>query len=361
MKALKALFRWADSLFGRLALLLGMAVLASHLLVLNVVLDWVMPQGPDHAHPPPPHHVHDTDRPPPPPRPDEVPGNRLHGVGPWADIGVRLVLLLVAVWVGARWLTRPLSELAQAAKALSEDQAHALDRPDLPEVGPSECRETTRVFNHMQQRIRQQMAEKDRFLAAVSHDLRTPLTRMKLRMIQMPPDAHTEGLRRDVADMQQLVDATLEHFMGLGQAPAGAWVDVASLLHSLVDDLQDTGHAVTVEGDAPAIHGQPVALRRCFQNILSNAVQHGQTVAVTVQALPEGRVAVTVADDGPGVPEVDLQRILEPYQRVDESRRKTTGGVGLGLSIARDVVQRHGGTLLLLNRPTRGLEVRVEL
>ena len=165
----------------------------------------------------------------------------------------------------------------------------------------------------------------------------------------------------DVADMQQLVDATLEHFMGMGQAPAGALVDVTSLLHSLADDLQDMGHSVTVEGDAPPVQGQPVALRRCFQNILGNAVQHGQTVAVTVEALSQGRVAVTVADDGPGVPEADLQRVLEPYQRVDESRRKATGGVGLGLSIARDVVQRHGGSLVLSNRPSRGLQVRVEL
>jgi signal transduction histidine kinase len=219
------------------------------LLVLNVVLEWVLPRGPEHGHPPPLHHQPasatsvGTAPPPSPPlppegRPDRGPGSRPLDAGPLADIGVRLVLLLVAIWVGARWLTRPLSQLANAAQNLAND----LNRPDLPELGPLECRETTRVFNHMQQRSRQQLTEKNQLLAAVSHDLRTPLTRMRLRMAQMPSDAHTEGLRRDVADMQQLVDATLEHFMGAGSAPSVMMVDVASLLNSLADDLQDMGH-----------------------------------------------------------------------------------------------------------------------
>lgn len=331
---------WPDTLFARLALVLVLAVLVSHVLVLTVVLDAMAPP-PGGGMPPPP---------PPgsgPPMPWE---------GLLLDVGVRLLALLGAAWWGARWLSRPLQQLASAAKALGED----LDRPPLVEQGPAECREATRVFNQMQQRIRQQWAEKDRFLAAVSHDLRTPLTRMRLRLEQVSPSPERQALLRDLEDMHVLVEATLDHLREGESSESWAWVDAVSLLQSLADDMADTGHPVAVSGQAPPVWGQPLALRRCVQNLLNNAVRYGQDVEVKAEHRA-GWVVLSVVDNGPGVPESELERVLEPYHRLDPARQKVSGGVGLGLTIARDVAVRHGGRLVLANRPGGGLTARVEL
>lgn len=342
---------WPDTLFARLALVLAVAVLASHVLVLTVLLDAL---GPPLMPGPPP-------MPAVPPEWGSAPsGPPPFGPLPWSglvmDLGVRLLALLAAAWWGARWLSRPLQQLATAARELGDN----LDRPPLTEQGPAECREATRVFNHMQQRLRHQLAEKDRFLAAVSHDLRTPLTRMRLRLEQFPANPERQALLRDLGDMQTLVDATLEHLRGGESTETWARVDVLSLLQSLADDMADTGHPVAVTGHAPAVWAQPLALRRCMQNLLSNAVQHGNQVTAKAEHRP-GWVVLSVVDNGPGVPESELERVLEPYHRLDPARQKTSGGVGLGLTIARDVAHRHGGRLVLSNRHGGGLVARVEL
>lgn len=322
--------RWLPStLFGRLALLLMVAVVASHFMALTLLFEWLP-------------------RPPPPGSPPPNPGWRWPGM--LLDVGVRLGVLLLAAWVGARWLSRPLQQLARAAQALGDH----IDRPPMEETGTAECREATRVFNRMQLRIRQHIAERERFLAAVSHDLRTPLTRMRLRAESLAGLPQCQPFLRDIADMQAMIDATLDYLSGMESPEPVHPVDVVALLQSLADDLAEGGHEVAVSGDVPPCRAQPMALRRCLDNLVGNAVRYGERAWVRCRDEP-GRLVIEVQDNGPGVPEAELVRVTEPFYRLEASRHKDHGGVGLGLSIAQEVARRHGGTLVLSNVPGGGL------
>lgn len=273
------------------------------------------------------------------------------------DVGVRLAALLMVAWFGARWLSQPLNQLAKAAQELGEH----FDRPPLPEVGTTECREATRVFNQMQQRIRQHIAERERFLAAVSHDLRTPLTRIRLRAESADAAPLRDGLLRDVTEMQTLIEATLSYLSGEHAAEPLTLLDVSDLLHSLADDQADAGHPVQVEAQAQPFLGQPMALRRCVDNLVSNAVRYGGG-HVALRCRDDGtQLVIEVQDNGPGLPDAELARVTEPFYRVEASRHKARGGVGLGLSIALNVARRHGGTLVLTNVPTGGLLATLRL
>lgn len=273
------------------------------------------------------------------------------------DVGVRLAALLMVAWFGARWLSQPLNQLAKAAQELGEH----FDRPPLPEVGTTECREATRVFNQMQQRIRQHIAERERFLAAVSHDLRTPLTRIRLRAESADAAPLRDGLLRDVTEMQTLIEATLSYLSGEHAAEPLTLLDVSDLLHSLADDQADAGHTVQVEAHAQPFLGQPMALRRCVDNLVSNAVRYGGG-HVALRCRDDGtQLVIEVQDNGPGLPDAELARVTEPFYRVEASRHKARGGVGLGLSIALNVARRHGGTLVLTNVPTGGLLATLRL
>lgn len=349
--------RWLPStLFGRLALLLMLAVLASHVMALTLLFEVLPvphrppPPGPPGALGPPTH----LGWPPPPP------GGGLWRAGHWPrlvlDVGVRLGVLLAAAWVGARWLSRPMQQMVKAAQALGED----MGRAPMAETGTTECREATRVFNQMQQRIRQQMAERDGFLAAVSHDLRTPLTRMRLRLETLEASPTRQGLGRDVVEMQTLIDATLAYLSGHDGSEALALVDVAAMLHSLADDRVASGQQVTVAGDARPCWVQPVALRRCLDNLVGNAVVYGGSARVRCHDSAAALV-IEVEDAGPGLPEEELTRVTQPFYRLEPSRHKASGGVGLGLSIAQEVAKRHGGTLVLANVAGGGLLATLHL
>lgn len=347
--------------FGRLALLLVVAVLASHVMALTLMFEFMPHPPPPPLHPPPPSLVAQEGGQvvhPLPPPPGPGPGPAPFGGGPWPpalwlDIGVRLGALLLAAWVGARWLSAPVRHLAQAAQALGAN----LDHPPIPEAGPTECRDAIRVFNAMQASLRLQVAERERFLAAVSHDLRTPLTRMRLRVEALPEgSAHQAGLHRDVAEMQSLVHATLAYLSGSHAPEAATEVDMESLVRSLADDEGDCGHTVHVAGQAAPLRGQPQALRRCLDNVVGIAIRYGGEAQVTLIDSPS-QLVVQVLDAGPGLPPEELSKVLSPFYRVDASRHRDRGGVGLGLSIASDIVRRHGGTLTLANAQPQGLRV----
>jgi len=372
--------RWLPAtLFGRLALLLGVAVVVSHVMALTLMFRLLpRPHGqPGHPGPPPHasagapvpsdgHHGPDLrgQQPFAPPPDDGLPPGPADGPpGVWAypgllvDVGVRLAALLMVAWFGARWLSQPLNQLAKAAQELGEH----IDRPPLPEVGTTECREATRVFNQMQQRIRQHIAERERFLAAVSHDLRTPLTRIRLRAESADAAPLRDGLLRDVTEMQTLIEATLSYLSGEHAAEPLTLLDVPDLLHSLADDQTDAGHPVQVNAQAQPFLGQPMALRRCVDNLVSNAVRYGGG-HVALRCHDDGaQLVIEVQDNGPGLPEAELARVTEPFYRVEASRHKARGGVGLGLSIALNVARRHGGTLVLTNVPTGGLLATLRL
>jgi len=336
------------TLFGRLALLLAAAVVASHVLALTLMFE-LRPQAP---HPPPPPAAQGAAGPPPhrtagPPR--------LH-TGLLIDISVRLAALLLAAWVGARWLSQPMRRLATAARELGGDIA----RPPLPEDGTLECREASRVFNQMQARIRRQLEERDRFVAAVSHDLRTPLTRLRLRTEALPGAEDRAAFTRDIAEMDGMIRATLDHLRGVALGEPVAPIDLQALLHSLADDYADGGHRVAVQGQAAPLPGQAGALRRCIDNLVGNAVRYGGGAEITLS--DDGQaVRIAVRDHGPGLPEQELDRVFEPFYRAEASRNRAHGGVGLGLSIARDIAERHHGSLHLSNAEGGGLRATLVL
>lgn len=340
------------SLFGRLAWLLGVTAVASHVLALTLLFE----TSPAFRPPPSPqmHAPGPLAMPPPPPRPEGLPP-----LGLVLDIGVRLGALLLAAWVGARWLAAPMRRLAHGAAELGQD----VRRPPLPEEGTLECREATRVINQLQRNIQTQLAECDQFVAAVSHDLRTPLTRLALRAEYLDDAQQRQRFAKDIGEMDDMIRATLDYLRGA--APDEAWVrlDMAALVESLVCDFQDGGMAVAfAEGGcaAPPVRAQAAALRRCLGNLLENAVRYGERATVAVIAMP-GEVHVTVRDQGPGLPAAEWAKVTQPFYRVEGSRNRSSGGVGLGLSIAQDIATRHQGRLRIANATAGGLQVTLVL
>jgi signal transduction histidine kinase len=331
---------WPTSLFGRLALLLFVMGLLSHALALTVLFELRPEHGP-----------HGPLGPPPPPGPPP-----LNHPGQWIDISVRLAALTVAAWIGARWLSRPMQSLAQAAQGLGAD----VRRPPLAEEGPDECRATIRVFNQMQGRIGQQMADRDRFVAAVSHDLRTPLTRLALRVERLPDAADRQQFAQDIQEMNAMIAGTLDYLRGAVDPEPLMCLDITSLLESLVDDQRDSGHAVEFSGQAGSLMAQPSSLRRCVDNLVSNAVRYGGAAKVLLKDAPD-QVTIEVHDQGPGIPPAELDKVLAPFYRVEASRNRNSGGVGLGLSIALEIALRHGGCLALRNATSGGLVATLTL
>ncbi|MGO4332739.1 ATP-binding protein, partial [Cupriavidus sp. M-11] len=270
----------------------------------------------------------------------------------------QLAAIIAASWAGARLLARPVQRLASSAGRLAQD-VHA---PPLDEEsGPAEARAAAKAFNHMQRRIRTQLAQQSRFLAAVSHDLRTPLTRMSLRIEGVDDNQVRYRLRQDLAEMNGLIDATLYYLRERdGNAAPRQRVDVHALLQAVVDDASEIGQDVSLSGDAAPLLAYPAELRRAVVNLVENAHRYGGSARIELADSPE-RVVIDVCDNGPGIPPEEMARVLEPFYRLESSRSRATGGVGMGLSIAADIVARHGGELSLANRPEGGLRVRITL
>lgn len=339
------------SLFGRLALLLGATAIVSHVLTLTLLFE-----------------VFPAFRPPAPPFASaewkgapQHPSPRRDGMPPTGmliDVGVRLAALLLAAWLSARWLASPLKRLARGAAALERN----LHQGPLPEEGSSECREATRIINQLQHSMLAQLAQRDRFLAAVSHDLRTPLTRLALRAEYLDDADVRERFARDIAEMNAMVHSTLDYLRGVSHGEPDALADLGALIDALVHDLQDSGLDVAWETPVsdPLVRLQPGAMRRCVGNLVENAVRYGHRARVSV--LVEGpTVCILVDDDGDGLAPDELAHVTEPFYRVEASRSRHHGGVGLGLSIAQEVAERHGGQLRLVNRPEGGLRAEVRL
>jgi protein-histidine pros-kinase len=352
-----------STLFGRLALLLCVAVLLSHALALKLMFE----VGPTLFGPMPPGAPAGPSFGPgagpgfgpPPPMSGGATGRMYFGL--WLDICVRLSALMLAAWIGARWLAQPVRQLADAARELGRD----IHRAPLVEQGSDECRDATRVFNQMQAQICQQLSERDSFVAAVSHDLRTPLTRMALRAESLQDAEQRLCFQRDIAEMNTMITATLDHLRGVASGEAMVLLDVGSLLSSLADDYQSWGHPVTlIEPDptkpvAPLLT-QAQALRRCVSNIVDNAVRYGGSAQV--RCFEEaGQLCIEVSDPGPGMAVADLDRALTPFFRAEASRNRHSGGVGLGLSIANDIARRLHGEVRLKNGLSGGLVATVVL
>lgn len=266
--------------------------------------------------------------------------------------GVSLAVMLAA-WGAVRLATRPLRRLAEAAHALG----HNLDAPALPERGASELVEASRAFNVMQAALQKNLAERTQILAAISHDLKTPLTRLRLRIGALPADEQARArIETDIDAMSQLVEEGLDYARSAQPVEATARVDLQALVESLADQAADLGQVLRIEGRLAApVRCAPRAVRRALQNLVDNALKYGGGAATLQLAQDEGGVEIRIEDDGPGLPPALLERVFEPFFRAEDSRSRKTGGTGLGLAIARNLMRAQGGDIRLENRTGGGL------
>jgi signal transduction histidine kinase len=266
--------------------------------------------------------------------------------------------MLVLCFFAVRQVARPLSVLAQAAEELGSN----IDRPPLPERGATELAQASRALNVMQDRLKRHVQTRMEALAAMSHDLKTPITRMRLRAELLDDPQLKAKFVKDFDSLQEMVTSTLEQMRGLGDGGEHLRpIDVSALISSLKEDAEEAGHQVTVHGNARTpVMGRSRALRRCLQNLLDNALAYGRHADITVRD-EGGVVDIAVSDDGPGIPEAEMEKVFEPFYRVEGSRNRNSGGSGLGLSIARNIAQAHGGSVRLRNRAEGGLEATLRL
>lgn len=284
-----------------------------------------------------------------------------HRPGPQLSPQALLPLLLMAVavalvaWWTARRVVGPMRALALGADRLGR----GLDAGPLPVTGPAEVRATTRAFNRMQDRLTRFVNERTHMLAALSHDLRSPLTAMRLRIEMLDETEDSVRLKALVEEMQAMVEATLEFARGAAKAEPAAAVDLAALLADLVSDVGGDRSSLA---PSPPVHAtiRPQALNRALRNLIDNAVRYGDVANVTLTQ-ETGMAVITIADKGPGLPVDQLEAAFEPFVRLEGSRNRDTGGVGLGLAIARTIIQAHGGAVQLQNLPAGGLEAEVRL
>ena len=275
----------------------------------------------------------------------------------WVHMALTLTAVIAASLIAVRMITRPMQRLAEAAEAFGRD----LDTPPAPVTGPAETRRAAEAFNRMQERLRRLIAERSRALAAVSHDLRTPLTRMRLRAELVEDETLRREINADIDLMQAMVEATLDYLRGLRANEPVQSIDIPALLASLAADEQALGRPVTLgEVRAAPYPGRLSALKRAIANLVDNAVKYGREAGLSVIDSPE-ELRLIVEDRGPGIAEADLARVVEPYVRLETPHSRATGGVGLGLAIARDATRLHGGDLRLEPRPGGGLRVVLRL
>ncbi len=276
-------------------------------------------------------------------------------------LALTLVVLLACVvalsLVAVRWATAPLATLAGAAEALGRD----INRAPLSETGPVEVRRAAAAFNAMQARLSAFLSERARVLGAISHDLKTPITRMRLRTEMLGDEGVRAKFEKDLEEMQSLVSQALDFMRDASATEPVQAVDLMALLESLQADFSDAGGKVELSGSlANPYRGRPLALRRCLSNLVDNAIRYGGNAAVSVEDTAS-RVTIRVCDRGPGLAPDQLELAFEPFFRGESSRSRETGGTGLGLSIARNIARSHGGDLLLRNRESGGLEAVLTL
>ncbi len=272
---------------------------------------------------------------------------------------LQLAVLCAVAWLAVRATVRPLRDLASAADSLDLNRpAQALD-----ESGPLEVARAAQAFNAMRRRIAEHLAERLRILAAISHDLQTPITRMRLRVDLLPAGPVHDKLQADLRNLQSLVEEGVSYARSAqaNSEPARA-VDLNALLDGLVCDYMDAGHSVRLLGSAPVpLNLRPMALKRLVTNLLDNAVKFAGSAELHIEQLLPDTLDLVVRDSGPGIPQTELQAVLQPFYRVESSRNRESGGTGLGLAIALELAGAMGAHLSLSNRPAGGLDARLHL
>ncbi len=272
-------------------------------------------------------------------------------------IALGLIATLLVAWVATRQLANPLQRFATAARRFGTD----LRAPPIKVEGPHEIRQAIVAFNTMQAQIQHFIAERTHMLASISHDLRAPLTRMRLRSEFMEDLDHQRKLIRDVEEMQSMINAALEFFREDTHREATTAFDLSELLQTIVDDYRDQHIDVDFNGPAHLVYnGRPLGIKRVIVNLLENAVKYARNPRITLSR-NDYAIRIEVSDEGPGIPEEALEKVFDPFFRLETSRNRNTGGVGLGLSAARAIIREQGGDLTLRNQRRKGLVARVEL
>lgn len=285
------------------------------------------------------------------------------GESAWVLIGdyllrvyvLRIIAVLVVCLVAVRLCLRPLQRLSEAARGLGQNLA----QPPLRLDGPHEVRQAAQAFNAMQQRLVGMIHDKAYFLAAVSHDLRTPLTRMRLRLERLPEGVDKDRLRQNVAQMDGMIGQVLDYLQA-GEQQNLQIVTLERLVSRVCADLASADEPLPVQGSVGAVEVDALMMQRCLQNLITNALRYGREVGVRLER-EAGWVHVHVEDRGPGIDPTQLASIVEPFVRGEGSRNRAHGGYGLGLSIAQRIAASHGGQLMLVNREGGGLQATVSL
>jgi len=271
-------------------------------------------------------------------------------------VATTTMVLAVTVWA-IRRATQPLAMFAEAAERLGRD----VDVPPLAVTGPLEVERAAIAFNGMQSRLQRFVRDRTQMLAAMSHDLRTPLTRLRLRAELIEDEEQQRKTIADLEEMRAMIDAVLSFARDEAAVEPSMPLDLAAVLQTVCDEAADTGADATYAGPPRAVcTGRPAALKRAFANLVANAVTYAGAARVTL-AVTTGELRVTVDDAGPGIPEAELTRVFEPFRRLESSRSRETGGVGLGLAIVRAAIAAHGGRVALANQPGGGLRATVDL
>ncbi len=280
----------------------------------------------------------------------------------WSQTSLFSLLLMIAaivvvVWIMGRRIVSPMEALAQGAERLGR----GIETEPLPVTGPREIRDTVAAFNRMQIRLTRFVNNRTHLLAALGHDLRSPLTAMRIRLELLEETEDSTRLKAMVDEMQSMVEATLEFARSAAVSEPVAKVDIADILYELVEDIRVGGAEASLSAaKSVPVMARPIALKRALRNLIDNAIRYGGSVDVTLD-LSDGMAQIKITDDGPGLPEDQIARVFEPFVRLETSRNRGTGGTGLGLAIARTIVQSHGGEIVLSNRPEGGLLATVRI
>ena len=275
----------------------------------------------------------------------------------WWSLIATLVMAGLLSFYFVRWQTRPLRRLSAAADAFGR----GLDEPEVPASGMRELDATAEAFSAMKLRIRRYLNDRERLFAAISHDLRTPVTRLRLQVELIDDEALKQSLEEDLDELDMMVKGALQTVRDSDIHEDPTEVDLDALLQRICNDQLRQGKEVSYHSEAGATYiGKPLALKRAFTNLIDNAVQYGQSATISL-ARSSDDVQISIADQGPGLSEDEVQRLLQPYTRLDHGQQCNAEGMGLGLGIAQSIIHGHGGELTFNNLQRGGLEVQVVL
>lgn len=276
-------------------------------------------------------------------------------------LGISIFMIVVAVILSVRRITRPLATLATAADAVGRGETTS----DIAEVGPQDVQRTIRAFNRMRNRLETFVEDRTNLLAAISHDLRSPVTSLRLRAEFIEDEQLRGEILETLAEMQTIIETTLIFARDDTRTEDSRPTDLAALIEGLVSDFQEQGNNCSYSGpERFVITGRPVSLKRAIRNLLENAITYGGSARVTlIPGDPDSRSdhRILIEDSGPGIAEADIEHIFEPFVRLETSRSRETGGIGLGLAITRSILRGHGGDVRAENRPDGGLRVTASL